>query len=253
MIGREHQVTKITGWVLEKSQLLDEKQLDRVAQGLKDAHPLDIVKWGVEQLGARNITLACSFGYEDVALVDMLMKVNPAVDIFYLDTDLHFEETYQVRDRLSERYGIDFIRVSPSLTLEEQRETYGEELWKKDPNLCCKLRKVEPLKKFLKPYQGWITGIRREQSVTRAHTEVVEWDSAFKMVKINPLAYWTTKQVWNYIYENKIPYNPLHDQNYPSIGCAPCTRPVKPGEDPRAGRWAGTDKTECGLHNSPVE
>lgn len=229
------------------------RRLDQVAQELKQADPIEVIKWGVEQLGARQITLACSFGYEDVALVDMLMRVDPTVDIFYLDTHLHFKETYQVRDRLMQKYQKEFIRVSPSLLLDEQQEIYGEELCKYNPDLCCKIRKVEPLKRFLAPYQGWITGIRREQSITRAHTEVVEWDHAFQKVKMNPLAHWTTEQVWNYIFENEIPYNPLHDQQYPSIGCEPCTRPVKPGEDPRAGRWAGSKKTECGLHNSVVK
>ncbi|SEM68808.1 phosphoadenylyl-sulfate reductase [Lihuaxuella thermophila] len=237
----------------DKETKWEPERLKRVADELKNQHPIEIIRWGVEQIGVSSITLACSFGYEDVALVDMVMKVNPEVDIFYLDTELLFEETYQVRDQLSERYQKDFIRVSSVLTVEEQASEYGPELWKRDPNLCCRLRKVEPLKKNLQGYQGWITGIRREQSITRAHAEVVEWDDSFGLVKLNPLAFWKTDQVWSYIREHGIPYNPLHDQNYPSIGCFPCTRPVKPGEDPRAGRWAGFTKTECGLHNSPVK
>lgn len=239
--------------VHEQATHLKPEQLKEASNDLKDAHPVDIIRWGVENVGVSSITLACSFGYEDVALVDMVTRVNQDVDIFYLDTDLLFAETYQVRDRLRERYGINFIRVSPSLTLDEQKEQYGDQLWKVDPNQCCRLRKVEPLKQILRGYQGWITGIRREQSITRAHTEVIEWDAGFGLVKLNPLAYWTESQVWAYIHEHKIPYNPLHDQNYPSIGCQPCTRAVQPGEDPRAGRWAGTTKTECGLHNSPVK
>jgi phosphoadenosine phosphosulfate reductase len=131
---------------------------------LKEEHPIEIIRFGVEQLGVNKITLACSFGYEDVALVDMALKVNPDINIFYLDTDLHFAETYQVRDLLRERYNKEFIRVTPSLSLEEQARQYGEELWKRDPNQCCYLRKVAPLKQFLKGYEGWITGIRREQS-----------------------------------------------------------------------------------------
>ncbi|MBA4543634.1 MULTISPECIES: phosphoadenylyl-sulfate reductase [Thermoactinomyces] len=238
--------------VLVESEQAKLEFLQEAAHQLKNEHPIEIIRFGIEQVGVSGITLACSFGAEDVALVDMLLKVDKDVDIFYLDTDLHFAETYEVRDRLKERYQKDFIRVSPALTLEEQAEKYGDELWKVNPDQCCRIRKVEPLKQFLRGYQGWITGIRREQSPTRAHTEVVEWDRAFGLVKINPLAYWTNAQVWEYIYSNDIPYNKLHDQSYPSIGCQPCTRPVKPGEDPRAGRWAGLDKTECGLHNSPV-
>lgn len=220
----------------------------KIAQQLKDVHPQEIIRWGVETLGASSMTFACSFGLEDVALVDMVSKVDKTVDIFYLDTDLLFAETYEVRDRLKEKYGLDFIRISPNLTLSEQGKIFGEALWKSHPSKCCELRKVTPLRKALAPYHGWITGIRREQSVTRAHTEVVEWDEGFGLWKLNPLAYWKTEQVWNYIHEHQIPYNPLHDQNYPSIGCYPCTKPVQPGEDTRAGRWAGFSKTECGLH-----
>lgn len=220
------------------------------AEELKAAHPIEIIRWGVDKLGASSLTLACSFGYEDVALVDMVSKVNTDVDIFYLDTDLLFTETQQVVVQLAEKYNLSFIKVSPALTLEEQTEQYGNELWKSNPNQCCSLRKVQPLKKTLSQYPGWITGIRREQSETRAQTEVVEWDEAFGLYKLNPLAYWKEQQVWDYIHEHQIPYNPLHDQNYPSIGCYPCTRPVKPGEDPRAGRWTGFTKTECGLHQS---
>lgn len=228
------------------------EQIKIVAEELKDFHPQEIIRWGVEQLGVSRLVLACSFGYEDVVLVDMALKVDPELDIFYLDTGLHFQETYEVRDRLAEKYQKEFIRVSPELTLEEQAEKYGGELWKRNPDLCCKLRKVEPLKKVLKNYQGWITGIRREQAPTRAHTQVVEWDQGFGLLKLNPLAFWNTKQVWTYIHDHQIPYNSLHDRQYPSIGCQPCTRPVRPGEDPRAGRWSGTNKIECGLHNSPV-
>jgi phosphoadenosine phosphosulfate reductase len=218
------------------------------AEELRNAHPSDILAWAIQQFGPSDLTLACSFGYEDVALVDMLVKLNPEVDIFYLDTSLLFRETYETRDRLAEKYQKDFIRVATDLSLEQQAREWGDQLWARDPNQCCYLRKVAPLEKQLTSYRAWITGIRREQSPTRAHAEVVEWDHKFQLVKINPLAFWTSEQVWAYIKENEVPYNPLHDRQYPSIGCEPCTRPVKPGEDPRAGRWAGFTKTECGLH-----
>ncbi|WP_420894169.1 phosphoadenylyl-sulfate reductase [Staphylospora marina] len=225
----------------------------RAAETLRRAHPSDILEWGLRTFGQKGIALACSFGVEDVALVDMLHRLDPEVDVFYLDTDLLFPETLETRDRLSERYGKRFIRISPSLTLEEQAQKYGEKLWEKDPNLCCRLRKVEPLARVLTGYRAWITGIRREQSPTRARAEVVEWDEVFGLVKVNPLAFWTTKQVWAYVVENRVPYNPMHDRDYPSIGCMPCTRQVKPGEDPRAGRWPGKAKTECGLHVKPED
>jgi phosphoadenosine phosphosulfate reductase len=165
-----------------------------------------------------------------------------------LDTNVHFKETYETRDRLEQHYGVKFIQVLPKLTLEEQAQQHGEELWKTDPNACCNIRKVEPLTGILAKYDAWITGIRRDQAPTRANAKKVEYDVKFGLVKFNPLAAWTSEDVWNYIRANNVIYNPLHDQNYPSIGCEHCTRPVQPGEDPRAGRWSGFEKTECGLH-----
>lgn len=223
-------------------------QLPEIAKCLAHAHPRDIIRWGVEHMDVKRLTLACSFGYEDVALVDIVQQVNPDVEIFYLDTALFFPETYQVHESLTRRYQKEMVRVSTSLTLLQQEEEFGAQLWKTDSNLCCQLRKVEPLRNHLRWYQGWITGIRREQSPTRANSSVVEWDETFQLIKLNPLAYWNSSQVWEYIREHDIPYNPLHDQGYPSIGCMPCTRQVKEGEDLRAGRWSGSDKTECGLH-----
>ena len=195
-----------------------------------------------------NIAFACSFGAEDVVLVDMIQRIRPHTDIFYLDTDFHFQETYDTRDRLMERYGMNFIRVSPVITPEEQALEYGEALWMKDPNLCCNHRKVEPLTRILSQYDAWITGIRRDQAPTRANARKVEYDTKFALVKFNPIADWTSDDVWRYIRDHDVIYNPLHDQNYPSIGCQYCTRQVLAGEDPRAGRWSGSEKTECGLH-----
>mgnify|MGYP001175402950 CR=1 FL=1 len=227
--------------LLEKEALIAEK-----AVSLENESPEAVLKFAVETFP--NIAFACSFGAEDVVIVDMLQKISPETDIFYLDTDLHFAETYETRDRLEHRYGKKFIQVKTDLTLERQAEQYGDELWKSDPNKCCNLRKVEPLAKFLAGYEAWITGIRREQAPTRANAKKIEYDAKFGLVKFNPLASWKWDDVWNYIRENDVIYNPLHDRSYPSIGCEPCTRPVKPGEDPRAGRWSGTDKIECGLH-----
>jgi len=227
--------------LFEKEALIRQK-----AEEFEDASPETVIRWAVETFP--KITFACSFGAEDVVLVDMLQKISPQTDIFYLDTDFHFKETYETRDRLADRYGVSFIQVKPELTPEEQAAQYGDELWKRDPNLCCNLRKVEPLSKFLAHYEAWITGIRREQAPTRANAKKVEYDTKFGLVKFNPLAAWKSEDVWRYIRENNVIYNPLHDRSYPSIGCEHCTRPVKPGEDPRAGRWSGTGKIECGLH-----
>jgi phosphoadenosine phosphosulfate reductase len=216
-------------------------------QQMQGKSPQDILKFANDQFAAEMV-LACSFGAEDVALVDMYCKVSKQPRIFYLDTNKHFPETYAIRDRLAEQYGISFIQVNPEVTLAEQAEKYGAELWSKDPNLCCDLRKVKPLTNILKQQQAWVTGIRREQSPTRANAQHVEWDEKFQLVKFNPLATWTWADVWSYIRTHQVRYNPLHDQNYPSIGCDVCTNPVKEGADPRSGRWAGSGKTECGLH-----
>lgn len=227
--------------LLEKEALIREK-----AEEFEGSSPETVIKWAVETFP--NITFACSFGAEDVVIVDMLQKISPSTDIFYLDTDFHFKETYETRDRIAEKYGISFVQVKPDLSPEEQAAKHGDELWKRDPNACCNIRKVEPLTRILGKYEAWITGIRRDQAPTRANAKKVEYDTKFGLVKFNPLAAWTSEDVWDYIRENNLIYNPLHDQNYPSIGCEYCTRPVMPGEDPRAGRWSGTGKIECGLH-----
>ncbi|SDO95471.1 phosphoadenosine phosphosulfate reductase [Paenibacillus sp. yr247] len=218
----------------------------KAAEEFENQSPEAILKLAVETFPS--LTLACSFGAEDVVLVDMLQKINPNVDIFYLDTNVHFAETYETRDRLEQHYGTKFVQVLPKFTLDEQAEKFGDELWKSDANQCCNIRKVDPLTDILKNYDAWITGIRRDQAPTRANAKKVEYDVKFGLIKFNPLAGWTSEDVWNYIRENDVIYNPLHDRNYPSIGCTHCTRPVAEGEDPRAGRWASIEKTECGLH-----
>jgi phosophoadenylyl-sulfate reductase (thioredoxin)/thioredoxin-dependent adenylylsulfate APS reductase len=228
--------------LFEKEALVKQK-----AEELENATPEEILAYAVETFP--KITFACSFGAEDVVIVDMLQKISPKTDIFYLDTDFHFKETYETRDRMVERYpGIPFVEVKPLITPEEQAEQHGPELWKSDANACCNIRKVEPLTRTLARYDAWITGIRRDQAPTRANAKKVEYDTKFGLIKFNPIAGWTSEDVWNYIRENNVIYNPLHDQNYPSIGCEYCTRKVMPGEDPRAGRWSGQEKTECGLH-----
>ncbi|WP_020620169.1 phosphoadenylyl-sulfate reductase [Paenibacillus daejeonensis] len=227
--------------LFEKEALIEQKAVE-----LESASPEAILKYAVETFP--NITFACSFGAEDVVIVDMLQKISPGTDIFYLDTDFHFKETYETRDKMAERYGIKFVEVKPELTPVEQAEQHGEELWKSDPNLCCNIRKVQPLTQILSKYEAWITGIRRDQAPTRANAKKIEYDTKFGLVKFNPIADWTQEDVWNYIRTNNVFYNPLHDNHYPSIGCEYCTRQVMPGEDPRAGRWSGNDKTECGLH-----
>lgn len=232
--------------------LTKESDWKKIAQEWESLSAMELLSWAVNTYGSK-LTFACSFGAEDVVIVDMLAKLNTSIDMFYLNTDLHFKETYETRDTLQKRYGITFTEVRPALTLDEQREQWGEKLWARDPNQCCHIRKVEPLTNHLANVDAWITGIRREQSITRMYAKKVEWDEKFNCVKINPIVDWTNKQVWDYIVNEKVPYNPLHDRNYPSIGCEPCTRQVMPGEDARSGRWSGFEKTECGLHRDKEE
>lgn len=230
------------------SKIWTEEELKKVNDSLEGKAPQEAIKWAVDNFERGELSLACSFGAEDVALVDMMTKIKPDARVFYLDTGLLFKETIEVMDRIIERYGITPEKYGPKMTLEEMAKEYGPELWKKEPDKCCDIRKMAPLAEALSSLRCWITGIRRDQAPTRANAPVVSWDAKFKLVKVNPLVRLTSKDVWDYIIANKVPYNTLHDKNFPSIGCEPCTRPVMPGEDPRAGRWAGFQKTECGLH-----
>ena len=212
----------------------------------ENSSPEAVLAWAVEEFGP-HLALATGFGAEGCILVAMLSAISPDTRVFYLDTDLLFPETYALRDELEARYGIRFERVT-SLSLSDQAADYGERLWERNPDLCCNLRKVEPLRKMLGGLRAWITAIRRQQSAARAGIGVVEWDKKFGLIKINPLAAWTTRDVWDYIARHNVPYNSLHNHGYPSIGCEPCTTPIKIGEKSRDGRWRGAGKTECGLH-----
>lgn len=229
-----------------KPLLLTAEEVATLNEEFLGKTPQEILQLAFEKFN--NIAFACSFGAEDVALVDMIVKIKPDAKIFYLDTDVLFKETYDVIDRIVDKYSPNLIKYSPLLTLEEQTEKHGDALWTTDANACCNIRKVEPLTRALGELDSWITGIRRDQAPTRANAGVIEVDAKFNLIKFNPIALWTSKDVWDYIVKHEVPYNVLHDNNYPSIGCTHCTRQVMPGEDPRAGRWAGNDKTECGLH-----
>lgn len=224
-----------------------QQQVVQWAEDFRDAQPQTTLEHALRMFPS--LTFGCSFGAEDMVLLDMLMERDPQADVFYLDTDLLFPETYALRDAAVARYGIpNLLQVRPRLTLAEQAVRYGDALWAREPNVCCNIRKVLPLENLLAGYDAWVTGIRRDQAPTRAQTQVFEWDERFGLVKVNPLAFWREDDVWLYIRTRDVPYNPLHDRGYPSIGCIHCTRPVKPGEDRRSGRWAGFDKTECGIH-----
>jgi phosphoadenosine phosphosulfate reductase len=236
--------------VTGRSELVEE--LKAWSASFETKLPQDVLAAAIERYGQKMV-LACSFGAEDVVLVDMVHRINPAVPLFYLDTDFLFPETYATRDRIIERYQLkpaQVIQVKSLLTPQQQAESHGDALWASHPDQCCQLRKVEPLTRVLKGCDAWITGIRRDQAPSRANAGLIEWDEKFTLIKVNPLARWTWTDVWTYIKVYEVPYNPLHDHNYPSIGCTHCTAPVVPGDDPRAGRWKSFTKTECGLHKS---
>ena len=206
----------------------------------------DVIRWASGEFGDR-LCLTCSWQKQSSALVHMVSELGLGIDVIELDTHLFFRETYETRDRLVERYGLNLLRPEiPSVA--EQHRVEGPNLWERDPDRCCHVRKVEPLLKALEPYGAWISGIRRDQSPSRSDTPKLEWSEAYGVWKVHPLADWDEKRVWAYISVNEIPYNPLHDVGYRSIGCIPCTRPVAPDEEERAGRWAGSDKLECGIH-----
>lgn len=224
------------------------EQLAAISASLEGKTPQEILQWAAREYQP-GLTLACSFGGPSgMVLLDMMMGIDRKVEVFYLDTDFLFPETYRLRDVCAKAYGIEPAGYMSLLTPFQQEQKHGKALWERDPDLCCQIRKVEPNARALEGKKAWISGLRRDQSATRKDIQIVEWDDKFNLLKINPLAAWTESQVWTYILDHSVPYNTLHDQSYPSIGCTNCTKPVMPGDDPRSGRWQGQDKVECGLH-----
>jgi phosphoadenosine phosphosulfate reductase len=219
---------------------------EAVAAELEKTSAEEALRWALDTFHP-GMYIACSFQKTSSVTVHLAHSINPDARFFYLDTDVLFPETYETKDRLEERYGIRFHRYS-SITLEQQAGLYGDQLWGRDPDACCGIRKVEPMRSALSAVDLWVSGIRRSDSQTRARAPKFGWDKRFGLWKLNPLADWSEEQVWAYVNDHDIPYNPLHDQGYPSIGCTHCTRRPAAGEDARAGRWAGLEKTECGLH-----
>ena len=227
------------------------EELHALSLRFEGAEPQEILRWAADAFQP-GLALACSFGGPSgMVLLDMMMSIDRGVEVFYIDTDFLFPETYALRDLAAQKYGFEPAGYMSLLTPSAQVARHGDALWARDPDACCAIRKVEPNRRALDGKRAWISGIRRDQSKTRADVDIVQWDEKFGLVKINPLASWTESQVWSYILDNGVPYNELHDGGYPSIGCTHCTRPVTEGEDPRSGRWQGTGKTECGLHVAP--
>ena len=218
---------------------------EQAAGKLQDASAEDVIRWATDTFGDR---ICVTSSMTDAVIIHLASAVRPGIDVVFLDTGYHFAETIGTRDAVQAVYPVNLVNVTPSRTVEEQDAELGPRLYGRNPDLCCYLRKVEPLERTLTGYDEWISGVRREETASRRSTRVVEWDGKREMVKVNPIVGWTAKEVDDYIATNGVLVNPLVYDGYPSIGCRTCTLRVEPGADPRSGRWAGTGKTECGIH-----
>ncbi|MGW2469066.1 phosphoadenylyl-sulfate reductase [Streptomyces bauhiniae] len=218
---------------------------ERAGRELEEAPALEVLRWAVDTFGEK---FCVTSSMEDAVVAHLASRVRPGVDVVFLDTGYHFPETIGTRDAVDAVMGVNVVTLTPEKTVAEQDAEHGPRLHDRDPDLCCALRKVRPLEAGLTEYQAWATGLRRDESPTRANTPVVGWDARRRKVKVSPIARWTQDDVDAYVAEHGVLTNPLLMDGYASVGCAPCTRRVLEGEDARAGRWAGRGKTECGLH-----
>ena len=218
---------------------------ERAGRELEFAPAEEIVRWAVAMFGHR---LAVAASMQDATLSHLVGSALPGVDVLFLDTGYHFAETLETRDQVSRRLPVTVVNVTPRQSVAEQDAEFGPRLHDRDPDLCCYLRKVDPLATALEGYDAWVSGLRRVEAPSRANAPVVGWDATHGKVKVNPIARWTDEDVTRYQIDHRLPRHPLVAQGYPSIGCGPCTRRVAPGEDPRSGRWSGQGKTECGIH-----
>jgi phosphoadenosine phosphosulfate reductase len=235
--GRPTKLPTINGRMVDPSE---------VSAQVEEMGPEEAITWAMETFHPR-LRFAVSFQKTSSVIVDIAHRVEPGARFFYLDTELLFPETYATRDSLADRYRVEFERFS-GISVQEQQRLHGANLWARQPDACCGIRKVEAMREALDGAECWVSGIRRVDSESRAAAAKFGWDKRFGLWKLNPLADWDDKRVWNHIKDHQVPYNPLHDQGYPSIGCMPCTSKPAAGEDTRAGRWAGTDRTECGIN-----
>jgi phosphoadenosine phosphosulfate reductase len=235
--GRPARLPTLHGRVVDPSEIATDVERMTAEEALA---------WAIDAFHP-DLRFAVSFQKTSSVIVDIVHRIQPQASFFYLDTDLLFPETYATRDALADRYAIEFERTA-GISLEQQEALHGANLWRRHPDACCGIRKVEPMREALEGAKCWVSGIRRVDSQTRAGATKFGWDKRFGLWKLNPLADWTDEQVWNHVREKSVPYNPLHDQGYPSIGCTHCTIKPGEGEDVRAGRWAGSTRTECGLN-----
>lgn len=228
---------------------LTPEEIAAASSALSTASPSEVLQWAVDRFHPR-LLVSTAFGAEGCCIIHMLAAIEPGVRMINIDTGYQFAETLTLRERIKERYRIEVEYIRPESTVQEYEKEHGGPMYVHRPDQCCYDRKILPLKRALERINplAWVSAIRKDQTADRAQADVVQWDAKFDLVKVNPLLNWTKKDVWAFIVKHDIPYNPLHDQNYPSIGCWPCTRAVQAGEDDRAGRWAGKVKKECGLH-----
>lgn len=231
------------------SPRMSDEQIAEANRELSAASPQDVLRWAARHFHPR-LLMATAFGAEGCCILHMLAEIEPATTVINLETGYQFPQTLELRERIRERYGIEVEYVRSEQTVAEYEAEHGGPLYIHRPDQCCHDRKILPLRRALERIRplAWISAIRKDQTTDRAVAGVVQWDAKFNLVKVNPLLNWTKKEVWGFIVKHDVPYNPLHDEGYPSIGCWPCTRAVQPGEDERAGRWAGKVKKECGLH-----
>jgi len=226
----------------------DEAQLAALNARLAGVEAQELIAWAASEYPGK-LAISCSFGGPSgMVLLDLALQVERSLPVIYVDTDYLFPETYATVQTVEARYGITPLAFRSALTPQTQELLHGPALWQRDPDACCALRKVAPMRVALSQFSAYLTGLRRDQASTRRETPLVQWDAQFGVLKLNPLAAWSEAEIWAYIVKHDLPYSPLHDRGYPSLGCTNCTRAVQPGEDPRAGRWSGTDKIECGLH-----
>ena len=231
--------------------LMGEDLVRELNDGFEAATPQEIVRWALEDSGLERIAVASAFQAEGTAVMHMAVQVRPDIPVLFLETGFHFAETIEFKRRLTEMLGLNVVDLRGEHTVQSQAAEHGERLYERDPKLCCEINKVRPFAEALRDYDAWLTSMRRDSAWTRRDTPILsqtELETGERIVKINPIANWTRRDAWGYLKEHDLPHNPLYDLGYASIGCAPCTRMVFPGEDERAGRWSGLLKTECGIH-----
>ena len=230
--------------------VLSDEQLVELNERFEHAAPEDILEWALAGAGLERVAVASAFQREGTCIIHMAIQIRPDVPVLFLETGFHFAETLAFKQKLAEQFGLNVVDLTGDHTVDSQAEAYGPKLYERDPNLCCELNKVEPFNRALRGLDAWVTGMRRDSSWTRRDTPILlQYEAApgLPILRVNPIANWTQRDVWAYLKQHDIPHNPLYDLGYATIGCAPCTRIVFPGEDERAGRWSGTGKIECGI------